>query len=304
MTRVLRINVITRIEPGRGLARDLEVLRETLVGHAEVRGVEMTQNRAMPADINIFCEVPLPKMFQFAPIQMLVPNPELWDRSWDARLQRIDRVLCKTREAEKMFGSMYGWMKPRTTFVGWSSEDLYDPSVTKERRFLHVGAPNDQFKGTDVLIQAWEEHDLPYPLTIVGSARQSQARAITMLPHLSRAAFVRELNRHAFHVVPSSSEGWCHAAHEAAGVAAVLLATDAAPMNDHAAFRLPVSILHLDGRADLHRVSTTAIRDAVRESWALSDAELEPIGRAARAALARANDDFVMRIRAEILGAP
>lgn len=299
---VIRINVITRIEPGRGLARDLDVIREALVGHAEVRGVEMAQNRAMPADVNIFCETPVPKMFQFAPVQMLVPNPELWDRGWDARLQRIERVLCKTHEAAVMFGTMYGWMKQRTTFVGWRSEELYDPSVTKERRFLHVGGPSDAFKGTDVLLEAWQEYDIPYPLTVVGSSRQCQARAVTMLPRMPRAAFVRELNRHAFHIVPSLCEGWCHASHEAAGVAAVLIATDAPPMSDHAAIGLPATLEHLDGRSDRHRVSPIAIRDAVRWAMDMEDAQIDSYGQRARAALGLANEDFVVRLRAAILG--
>ena len=159
----MRFNVISNLTNGVGLQQDYELLREALErrGHL-VAGVQFNKKpfTIKPADINIFLEVVNPQAFAAAPQQWVVPNPEWWFAGWEAH--HWDRVLTKTRDAERIFKAKVG---SRCQYLGWLARDLFDPAIPRHRHVLHI-AGKSRFKNTTAVIAGCKEAGVS--LTVIG----------------------------------------------------------------------------------------------------------------------------------------
>jgi hypothetical protein len=224
------VNIITNWQDQKGLWRHGCLLESLLQGWGhEVRRVQYTvPSEAHPADLNIFIETIRPDLFPFAPRQWLCPMPE-WFTAADAEhLPTLERVLCATREAERLFAPL----TDKAIFTGWESEDRYDPAVPRENRVLHV-AGGSILKGTQAVLDAWEQWKLPYPLTVVGDEQVVKPRQIQnvtyRLGRLPDDELKRLQNSHRVHLQPSETEGWGHTIHEGLSVGADVYSTIEAP---------------------------------------------------------------------------
>ena len=223
----MKVNLITNWNEQKGLWRDGCILERLLVawGHQSVRVQYTDRQRPHPADLNIFLETLRPDYFSLAPVNWWVPNPE-WARPEDlATLTHIDRVACKTREAEHLFTPL----TDRAVYIGFESEDRYDPSVLREAKVLHI-AGGSILKGTQAILAAWERYRLPYPLTVVGDEQTVKPRQIANVTYQRERLPDEELkafqNSHMIHLCPSEAEGWGHTLYEAMSVNATILTTD------------------------------------------------------------------------------
>lgn len=188
--------------------------------------------RIEQADLNLFLEELVPSQFCLARKNVWIPNQEWMPRHWQRHLPSLDGIWVKTRYAETLF-------KPFSTsvdYVGFSSFDRHDPSVGKEpRTFLHVAGRSRQ-KGTGAVLEAWRRNPQWPRLVVIQNPVRAQAVDIPNVDYrairLDDDALRLLQNRSEFHLYPSEAEGFGHVLCESMGLGAIVLSTDAPPMNE------------------------------------------------------------------------
>ena len=292
-----RFNIITNLTNGVGLQREYEILRDVLAsaGHAVV-GVDFQQTAdCPPADVNLFLETVVPSVFGAALENWVMPNPEWWSDEYQRSMPNLTRVLCKTRHAYDLFRELAG---DRACYVGFMSRDLYQPAVERKPRFLHL-AGNSQIKNTEAILKAWKK--LPYRLTVVSPhfhREASKLRHVKAYDRVSDEKLRQLMNSRQFHLCPSKYEGFGHYIHEALGVGAVVVTSDAPPMNelelpkDLLVPTVPGALLRL---ARLHEVTPQAVIDRVEHVAKLPQSRIQEISRAARAYFEQERSRFPAR---------
>ncbi|WP_153117199.1 glycosyltransferase [Rhodocyclus tenuis] len=243
------INLVYR--PYSGLAKDAEVIREALEGsgfslldrHAagytypeRLRRclLRLSGGRVRPRyALNIFLEEVFPEWLPHARANILIPNQE-WCRPTTYRqLTAMDAILCKTRYAEEVFSRL---LPGKVRFVGFSSSDRHDASVQKDfSRFFHSAGRSKQ-KGTATLLNVWARRPDWPALTVVAQDEELvlgiSAPNIHRLNYLDDTELQKMQNSYGIHLCPSEAEGFGHSIVEAMGCAAMVLTTDAPPMNE------------------------------------------------------------------------
>jgi hypothetical protein len=292
----VRFNLISNINNGVGLQRDYELLRGLLesYGH-QVNGIQFDGNATAPdADVNIFLEVVVERFFNSAKWQWVVPNPEWWFKGWTPLLNRFEWALCKTKHCESLFSAKGA----RCRYLGWKSQDFYDPQVPRARKVLHL-AGKSQTKNSQAVLNCWKHLNPTIELTVV--SQHYKTNGIPRATHYGRIGdeeLTQMMNSHQIHLMPSAYEGWGHALHEAMGVGAVVITTDAPPMNENGArFLIPTRGSREHHAARLHAVDHLGVLTAVKNALCNSDAELEAIGKANRERFLQDNADFENRLK-------
>jgi hypothetical protein len=323
----LRINLVVR-DNGLGLTRDAQLLADALQANGcEVyvtslgekdeeqrwrygRGRRVFFSHWCHAlaklfgrasyDVNIMFEHVWPLHLPLARYNIALPNPE-WFDSKDARhLRRMDHVWAKTRYAEKLFQSL----GCTTSFVGFDSDDNYDPHVPRTRRFFHL-AGGSRIKGTERLLALWRKHPEWPQLTVLqnpacakpGAAQENIRHCIE---YISPEALRELQNAHAFHLCPSEAEGWGHYIVEGMGVCAVVITTDAPPMNELVSLDRGVLVAchkaGTMGHTATWHFDEKAMEQAVMQALQMSDDELRNKGRHAREWFAQNHAEFTQRV--------
>ena len=287
-----------------GLSRDLRLVADVLAaaGHrVEMFGYGGSQvaNRLRegglwsrrvlhgPVDVQIFLERVYQRCLPLARHNLLMPNPEWFLPKWNRHLSRFERVLCKTRHAETIFREL----GCNTLHTGFTSEDLFDPAVRKERIFFHL-AGRSTAKGTEAVLAAWRRNPQWPLLNVVQHPKVARlgpnaANINHQIDYLDAAELRHLQNTAQFHLCPSEAEGFGHYLMEGLGVGAVVLATDAAPMNElvtpERGLLIPSARSERRGLVDFHFVDESGIEVAVERALALGEQDCEHLGAAARA---------------------
>lgn len=243
------INVITSLV-GKGLEREYLLLKELLALHdvytVGIHYCNWAGATLVRADVNVFLEVVHPLAFALSRENWLFPNSEWWDAKNDQFLPRFTRICCKTRDCERIWKLKLSNDRPeRVVYTGFEARDLYDQSVERENRLLHI-AGESEFKNTEAVIGAWKKANgggwpcKPLPVTVVTRQKKYQEmceetdglRLIS--ERLSDEELKELMNSHRFHLMPSAYEGFGHALHEGIGCGALVLTTSAPPMSETA----------------------------------------------------------------------
>jgi hypothetical protein len=249
------------------------------------KAAKLTRSHAY--DLNIFLEQVEPFCLPLAKGQILVPNQEWLRDSSTPYLDEMHSVLCKTRHAEEIF-SEAGF---RTTFISFTSADRYDASCPRNYdAFFHLAGSSDQ-KGTAPLIDLWLAHPEWPTLTIVQHPMNRldvQARNITYLSeHIDDEKLRRLQNEMGVHVCPSEAEGFGHSIVEAMSCRALVVTTDAPPMNEIVSADCGVLVKY-DRTAPrrwgtAYYVDRRSMEDAIRTVIGMSTADKAACGERARA---------------------
>jgi len=255
-------------------------------------------------DVNLLLERIRPEVFPLARRNVLLPHPEWFDPHDRAPLARIDRVFALTQHAVPIFEQL----GKRVDYVGFTSEDRLDRDVPRERAFFHLAgrSPN---KGTEPLLALWRRHPQWPTLTVVQNPRSARPGAPAanirhLIGYLDDAQLKRLQNAHRFHLCPSETEGFGHYLVEAMSVGAVTLTVDAPPMHEMVTSARGVLVPY--ARTGTQNLATTYFFDeaqmaaAIARTLALSDAELDRIGAAARAWYEANERAFHERINAAV----
>ncbi|MFC3093378.1 glycosyltransferase [Alteromonas sediminis] len=205
-------------------------------------------------------------------VNWLIPNQEWMRTQHLCFLRYITSVLCKTKEAQLAIQPYH----QDASLVGFSNPLLNKlPTVgeckNRMRQFLHVAGTNRK-KGTRSVVAAWRKHPEWPRLNVV----IDNTSAIEPLPHNVKVwqrpddATLTHLRLQCGIVVaPSEVEGYGHIFVEAMAFNQLVLATDAAPMNEvvqaQRGYLIPwqkKQICHLGMR---YFVSIKAIEDTVTD---------------------------------------
>jgi hypothetical protein len=294
----MRIHLVTKLHNGKGLERDYRLLRGILTGWGHhVRGVDVFRpGRVGAADLAIFLECYDPRFAALAPRRWLIPNPEWWSADATSHTLDFEFVLCKTSDALERFLPL----TPRARWLGFTSHDQYVPSVARMRRFVHV-AGGSGHKGTSAVLRAWQDYRLAHPLTVVCFAAARPAGlppGVEWWGRVDEASLCHLQNQARFHLCPSEYEGWGHTIHESLSVGAAVAVTGAPPLSEIAgvAHKIPPASFGAQGLARTAQVSPAGVRDAVEACAATSDAELDRIAVAARAAFLDERERFLANL--------
>jgi hypothetical protein len=301
------VNLISNIANGAGLQKDCELMAALLekLGHNPrlIAYDRPHQGLSYPADINIFLEVMVPFMLNYAPVNWFVPNSEWYEfQSTECALPRINMVLCKTHDCETIWGRKLG----RTYYTGFEAADLSNNTnvLNKDAAFLHL-AGNSGTKNTEAVINCWRQFQPPYPITIV--SRDPAIRVLCYgVPNVRYEQRIADshvtqfLNSARFHLLPSEYEGYGQGLHEALGCGGIVLTTGAPPMNEFAGvpkeLLIPPTSSHTRRLATCWRVSHTDVYEAVKRAVALPPDRLCQLSLAARQGFEGERDAFRERI--------
>lgn len=298
----MKINIISNIENGAGLQRDYLILRDRLteLGHT-VNGVMWNQREAPSADLNISMEVISGRLLNSAPRNWFIPNTEwYYAQMWDMYIPQFQKILCKTKDALRT------WARKVYTaeYLGFESLDFYDPGVERKPHFLHI-AGKSETKNTAAVAQAWRDHKVPYPLTVVASKPGVQAGCmgienLRLLHRQTDEEIIRLINECEFCLMPSKQEGWGHGIHEALACGSVVITTNAPPMNEFPGVCEELLIQPIS-RAPMRAaiayfVDVNALVRKVERAMKMSPARKKHIGINARAAFLRDRDEFRARL--------
>ncbi|HEY3808352.1 MAG TPA: hypothetical protein VGL50_00310 [Steroidobacteraceae bacterium] len=248
-------------------------------------------------DVNLMLEHVWPQFLHEAACNVLVPNPEWFDRRDLAFLGSAERIWAKTALAEALFAARGS----QVVRIGFDSCDRHDGAVTRELRFLHL-AGRSPLKGTARLHALWLKHPEWPTLTIVQDAAPtgSASNVTVHRGYLDDAALRTLQNAHRFHVCTSEAEGWGHYIAEAMSVGAVTFTCDAAPMNELIGAERGVLVAAHDG--PVHNLATLRLFDergleaAVERTLTLGATHWDATGAAARHWFLDNKHGFVARI--------
>ena len=163
---------------------------------------------------------------------ILIPNQESFqqDRAWALRF--FDKILVKSQHSRECFGNIH----PNIVFTGFTSKDIFIEGVEKDwMSFFHVSTDFIR-KGTQEIVRLWQRHP-EWPQLVLKVTRREHLDAIgpnmTVVDgYLPYEQLVDMQNRYGLHLCPSRSEGWGHTLVEAMSSGALVVTTDAPPMNE------------------------------------------------------------------------
>ncbi len=279
-----------------GLDRDIAIVSECLeaVGrtttfhHYRERGwwrAFLTGPATVP--VQVLIERAFPRWRRSAGRSFLIPNQERFPKRHLRRLTSIDAVLAKTLHAAETFSRYH----ESVIHIGFTSPDRRDGQVAKDwRRFLHV-AGRSTVKGTDVILQLWARHP-EWPILHLVQCAENAPQSVPPNVEL-HAGYVddRELlrlqNHCGIHLCPSRCEGWGHYIAEGLSCGAVVLTTDAPPMNELVTEQRG-RLVGWDRSEPRHLgtsyyVSPSALEESIEGLLHTPEAELALLGEAARA---------------------
>jgi hypothetical protein len=252
-------------------------------------------------DLNLMLEHVWPQFLHEAARNVLVPNPEWFDRRDLAFLDAADGVWAKTSLAERLFAAR----GCRTTRIGFDSIDRYQPAIARQAQFLHL-AGRSPLKGTARLLALWHRHPEWPVLTIVQDLEpEAQQRKgthnIVWRGFLPDEELRTLQNAHRFQLCTSEAEGWGHYIAEAMSVAAVTLTCDGPPMNELVSPERGVLIgSHAGARhnlATLCQFDEPALEAQIARVLAMAPPQWDDIGAAARRWFLDNKQGFIARVQ-------
>lgn len=294
----LRFNIISRnLKNGAGKEVDIFILKSRLekLGH-EVLLVDYEKpGKVSSVDINIFLAQYRPSMFSKAKLNWFLPNAEFCTAS-PADLKSFDLILCKTEESLRIFQEI----SKKTYFLGFTSTDHNQPEISKDfSKYVHVGGKS-MMKGTDEVLKTWKMNpDLPH-LTLIKHKYLNDAKKIPnhvklITKRVSNASLLSLQNGCGVHLCPSKTEGFGHYIMEAMSTGAVVVTTNAPPMNEFIQDpRCLVQYGHSETQryATLYTIDEQALMSTVKALQGLSKDEMQRIGQYNREEFLRRQAEF------------
>lgn len=291
----MNIAIVSNIKNQIGLQREYELLRDFLqdLGH-QVTGFqyddEVIVEEDAEFDLAIFLEVVPRNLLALSERRWAFLNPEWTTPQIIEYVDRnFEKIFAKTREGERIFGELF---PGRVHYTGFLTRDQRDGSVLTLPIFLHL-AGNSMLRGTEAVLDAWRwkknGKTLDAGLIVIGTVKfdrtglESEQRGTWELERIKFYDRVDEIalkqfqNMCAYHLLPSSTEGFGHALHEAMSVGAFIITNGAPPMNEIPAGRF-LKVTHAgDYRlAKIYQTDALEIFEAVESLTNGTPKEFDP----------------------------
>lgn len=299
--QVPSINIVT-YKNGKGLEKDYNILSRELVklGY-QVNYVDIFAHHPPPeADINIFLETGDEFYFAYAKKNYLIPNAE-WYSSGSELMRRFDLILCKTKESQSLFIKQ----NPNTKFISFTCDDCYVTNAIKNYKLTQHMAGSSAQKGTYAVENVWLKNSgFPTLYLIKNSLSRLSAGHNIMqingyIPHYTLNILQ---NTCGIHLCPSETEGFGHTILEAMSTEAVVITTNAPPMNEF--ITDPRCLVSYNGTgsqylATTYYVDPISLENTINSILNLPEEELIKIGKRNRKFYLE-NDAFFKKNLAEI----
>ncbi|MEQ1691281.1 MAG: hypothetical protein ABMA00_08360 [Gemmatimonas sp.] len=248
MSTRVRIANIFAWNLGAGLSRHLTIVSEILIASGfQVRAQTIPRRgrgdrlwlkaRSLPfypgrVHLNVFVQQIVPSWLPNARVNVLIPMQEWFAEDEVRLLSGIDRIVCNSEHGRQVFAPLH----PSVINVGFTSADRHDASFTGERtRILHI-AGRARFKGTEQLVRLWQRHPDWPTLTVTHDEAVLPTIAVANIDqrrgYLSDEQLRGLQNESWLHLQPSETEGYGHCHGEGLSTGALVLTTDAPPMNE------------------------------------------------------------------------
>lgn len=246
-------------------------------------------------DINFFIESVFSEYLPMARVNTLFVNPEWFRDEIYEHLQRIDFLLCKTSDGFETLSDLPVALRN----IGFSSPDKRIEGFVRSNgpiRCLHL-AGQSALKGTESVIDAWSHHPEWPHLTVVRRSKRyggEEAPSLHSLPNVKYETDyltdeqLRQLqNECEVHVIPSLAEGYGHVIGEAMSCGAVVVTTDAPPMNEliglDRGMLIRVERTEKKYRSMLNNIDVADLEVKLNMVFAMSHEQRSELGRKARA---------------------
>jgi len=209
---------------------------------------------------------------------ILIPNQEWCTKNVLNLLPYIDVLWCKSKLAVNIFSEL----NYRTDYIGFCTD--LDPAIghregalnQTEGFFTRIGPSRN--RGAEQLANLWSRHsEWPRLRMVVGPEYQPDitAKNIEYIDHIaSDEDFNRLVNSVPFHIFLTEAEGFGHLIVESMSRGAIVLVTNASPMNEYATHESAILLssyyagqLHLSPR---FHVNDEVIEAAVEKALSLS----------------------------------
>ncbi len=234
----MKINIIARDNTA-GLTADINILTELF--HDQGWQVDFNDYKSLKRfafwssktyDLNVFLQWANPQWFKLAEKNILIPNPEWFKIRWISVLNRFDGIFCKTKHAVQIFNKK----NTNTVFTSFTSLNRLMAGVEKNKnQYLHI-AGKSKMKGTDIIIKTWIKNpDFPHLIVVKRNMDypvHNQKNLTIISEYVSNDELQLLMNRCAVHLCPSSAEGFGHSIGESLSCGALIVSTDAPPMNE------------------------------------------------------------------------
>lgn len=308
--RIESFHVQADVSPG--LVWDAQIIANTLHQNFSVRKnicgngdlsvhfqrilLKIKRNLGSTDAVGIFLEDLRPRWLSAFATNILIPNQEWIRPSTRQYLSQCDEIWCKTRYCEDAFQKL----GCKTRFIGFSSADRYDSQVQKNfNSFIHVQGKS-AFKGTATILEAWQKHPHWPTLTVISRNKSwltldcHNIRVITEF--LTDAELNRYMNSAGVHVCTSETEGFGHSINEALSAGALVISTDAPPMNElvrpEFGILVPYASSSPAGLGERFQITADALAKTVKDCLAMDQTEKERRGHLARQAYLQGKQDF------------
>ena len=194
------------------------------------------QWRSDVSDLNIFLQRVFHTLTPSARHNVLIPNPEWLSEKWLWHLSVVDAVWCKSHHAVELLAQH----SKRIEYLGFTSVDRGegvdgDAPPAAGAGWLHIASAGVQ-KGTEAVLSAWGRHPEWPELTVLQHRNPplgtSKANMRYLYGVVREERFQRLMTDSRFHLCPSEAEGFGHSIVEAMSCGALVVSTDAPPMNE------------------------------------------------------------------------
>ncbi len=295
----LKINVFS-VSNGVGLERDRRILADALrdLGHEVQEKETYRSGFGELADINIYFEIIDPNCLASARLNWFIPNPEYYLQE-RYLLERMDLILCRTRHAEGIFRALN---RP-TYFLGFTSLDRGDKGIVKDfHSFLHLAGASVT-KNTDAVAQLWR-NNLSLPNLVIirhGIYPPFEQENFKWFSYkVPENELVDFQNSRGIHLCPSIAEGFGHYIMEAMSTGAVVITTNAPPMNEFITderCHIPYFRTSPLALSTAYFTSTDQMADVIDKLTCLPIDELKKIGECNRLAYEQKTQEFHDNLR-------
>lgn len=250
--------------------------RKSLLGKC-LRGIRYMFPASKPRfDLNVMLEHVWVQHLKLARYNVVVPNPDFFDRHDVASIKKVDCVWAKTQAAGQLFRSI----EAAVTHIGFDSDDRWLPDAVRHRTCFHL-AGSSKLKGTARLLKVWTQHPHWPELLVVGRLAfvppmAANIRVVT--DYVEDAELQRMQNESLIHLCTSEAEGWGHYLAEALSVGAAVITVAAPPMNElvteQRGWLLPARAAGQHQLATRYEFDVEALKQVMSSLGATSDQEL------------------------------
>ena len=249
----MSLNIITH--KSQGLLNDCKILKEKFKEKYNVNEFicderdiyTIKQNKTY--DKQIFIEHIYPNLLNNSICNIFIPNLEFINKN-DFNLMKTGHIKYIISKTNCSYESLYTLFGDKVLKWNWSSINRNINRINPDfDQYLHIKGKS-RYKNSQMILDTWMRHP-EWPMLHIVSYGEKTINGFLEIKHpvlvndnitlyqyeLDEITLESLMNRCGNHICPSETEGYGHYINEARSVGAVLITTNAAPMNEFTSYK-------------------------------------------------------------------